>query len=188
MLAVPGSLTARKQADLLKARLHGLPERAGMPERAAGVPTLAKVLPHRSSLPALPHEPILARIDDKGRVKLRGALEAVGFGPGVLQTTRDGHWVVLRQSPSCGRPVRNAPRVGADGRLTVARALRFLLGVDVGDQVLVQPVPEAGALCLVNPAAVFVGAPLGVLQIHDQAGDPSPPSRSRTPLLERNDR
>ncbi|MGC8472071.1 MAG: hypothetical protein ACP5PM_07245, partial [Acidimicrobiales bacterium] len=60
---MPDSLTACKQADLLRARLRGLPERAGIPERADGVPTLAKVLPHRSPLPALPCEPILARID-----------------------------------------------------------------------------------------------------------------------------
>ncbi len=138
---MPGDLTARKRADLLKARLRGLPERAGIPGRAAGVPTLAKVLPHRSALPALPCEPVLALIDDKGRVKIRSALEAVGFVPGALQATRDGHWVVLRQS-ACGKPVRNAPRVGADGRLTVAHALRLLLGVEVGDQVFVQPVPK----------------------------------------------
>ncbi len=87
--AVPGSLTARKQADLLRARLRGLPEHAGIPERAVGVPTLAKVLPHRSPLPALPCEPILVRIDDKGRVKARGALEAVGLRPGLLQASRD---------------------------------------------------------------------------------------------------
>ena len=185
MPAVPASLTARKQAELLKERLHGLDERAGIPERALGVPTLAKVLPHRSPLPALPCEPILARIDDKGRVKVRGALEAVGFAPGRLQASRDGHWVVLHQA-SCGTPVRNAPRVGADGRLTVAHALRLLLGVDVGGQVLVQPVPDARALCLVNPAALFVGAPLGVLERPDHDRGPSASSCSTAPVQERN--
>ena len=167
---MPGDLTVYKQAELLRARMRGIPARAGLPERAAGVPTLAKVLPHRVPLASLHCEPILARIDDKGRVKLRGALEVVGFVTGALHVARAGHWTVLRQAASCAKPVRNAPRVSGDGRLTVPHPVRCLLGVDVGDQVLVQPVPEAGALCLLNPAAVLLGAPLGLLAGDQQRG------------------
>jgi hypothetical protein len=68
--------------------------------------------------------------------------------------------------------VRNALRVSVDRRLTVPRALRLLLGVDVHGHVLVQPVPGAGALCLVNRAAIFPGAPLGLLRC-DSADAPS---------------
>jgi hypothetical protein len=181
MAAVPGSLTARKQADLLKARMRGIPRRAGIADRATGVPTLAKVLPHRVALPAPPCEAMLARIDDKGRVKLGAGVYLVGFAPGALHASRDGHWVVLRQPKVCGKPVRNAPRVGADGRVTVPHALRLLLGVERGGQVLVQPVPDAGALCLLNPAAILVGAPLGVLESRDDARSPAAVSSSSVP-------
>ena len=167
--AVPGDLTTYKRAELLKARLRAAPARAGIPQRAAGVPTLAKVLPHRVALPPLPCAPVVALLDEKGRLKLRGALDLVGFAPGALHASRDGHWVVLRQPRCPGRPVRNAPRVTGDGRLTVPTALRLLLGVDVHGHVLVQPVPDAGALCLLNPAALLQGAPLGLLgRGHDQ--------------------
>ncbi len=98
--AVPGDLTTYKRAELLKARLRAAPARAGIPQRAAGVPTLAKVLPHRVALPPLPCAPVVALLDEKGRLKLRGALDLVGFAPGALHASRDGHWVVLRQAAS----------------------------------------------------------------------------------------
>jgi mannose-1-phosphate guanylyltransferase/phosphomannomutase len=53
------------------------------PAEGSGAQILTQVLSELSC------EPILVRIDGKGRVKARGALEAVGLRPGLLQASRD---------------------------------------------------------------------------------------------------
>lgn len=73
-------------------------------------------------------------------------MELVGFAPGALDVTRDGH-----------------------------------------AHVLAQPVPEAGALCLLNLAALVRGAPLGLLRRGQdrQTSQATPDAASARPRKER---
>lgn len=162
-------IALHKQAELIAANIRGayaLGTAATAPDRPA---PLADVIPLVSAPPPLTHPPTTRVIDTKGRISLRlgrrGLAEVMGWVPGPLCAERDGVWVVLRPDAE-GRPLRrNDGRgvLGTDGRLRVPAALRYLIGVDIGEEVSVLVLSGHDAVALCHPSRLITGAPLALL-------------------------
>lgn len=150
-----------EQARALVARFDGVTDRMPSGLNAAGAPVLADVLP-LFDLPQLPVDGETSRLDAKGRFTCTAARTLLEWQPQDLAVQSEGHWVLLTPTGVLST-ARCTARLNASDKLTLPSAQRRLLGVEPGRKVYVQPIPEADALALVNPAALLLGAPLSLL-------------------------
>lgn len=151
-----------EQARALVARFDGVTDR--MPHHngaAAGAPVLAEVLPF-FDLPQLPVDGETSQLDAKGRFTCAAARTLLGWAAQDLTAQSEGHWVVLTPTGEL-TGARSTARFNASDKVTLPVAQRRLLGVEPARKVYVQPIPDANALALVNPAALLLGAPLSLL-------------------------
>jgi hypothetical protein len=117
------------------------------------------------------------RLDASLRLKLqlgeRSLTDVLGWGEGVLDVVIAEGWALLTQRPE----LRGAPRgrnsayaaftVGARGveRIGLRRNHVTLLGVRVGDEVLVAALPDHAALVLCDPDLIAALAPAHVARL-----------------------
>ena len=151
-----------EQARALVARFGGVTDR--MPDQlgAVGAPVLADILP-MFELPRLPVDGETSQLDAKGRFACTAARTLLGWESQDLNVRREGHWVVLTPTGAL-TSMRCTARLNASDKVTLPSAQQRLLGVQPGRKVYVQPIPDANALALVNPAAFLVGAPLSLIR------------------------
>lgn len=165
LTAVVSTVTAggdvRDQARQLAERIDGLTDRLIERRQGADTPVLAEVLP-LFELPTLPIDGETCALDAKGRFSCRAARAVLGWEPQDLDLRVEGHWLILTPSGSLTSS-RATARLNASDKVTLPSAHQRLLRVAPGRKVYVQPVPDADALALLNPAAVLLGAPLSLL-------------------------
>ena len=120
-------------------------------------------------LPELECQPTTRVVQADGRIDVavhrRALAEVLGWSPGPLAHELDGRWVVLGE-PEAGTRTRRGDRARLSGtsRIVLPAALRRLLGVSVGDKVLLLPLPSTRRLALTHPGVpvVVVLAPMAI--------------------------
>jgi hypothetical protein len=159
------TLTAKKQSEMIIRRMRGIPERIKTEVAAPAAPVLADLLPLRRSLPASPGAFATCRLDEAGRIRLAGITELLRWVPGELAVEVQGEWVLIGSGPAPAGPTpacrrRQVVRLDGTDRITLPRAIRHLIRIDVDETVFTATLPETGRLALIHPAAVLFGAPL----------------------------
>jgi hypothetical protein len=115
-------------------------------------------------LPELECQPTTRVVQADGRIDVavhrRALAEVLGWSPGPLAHELDGRWVVLGE-PEAGTRTRRGDRARLSGtsRIVLPAALRRLLGVSVGDKVLLLPLPSTRRLALTHPGCPRCGRP-----------------------------
>jgi hypothetical protein len=159
-------LALKHQTDALIANIRGLSLRATStaPERV-GV-KLAQILPISGPAPLLQFPPTTRAISSSGRIRVtinnQNLGELLGWTTGPLSVALEGPWVILSSEPSAKARRRNDGycTYTKDERLRLSAAICKYLGTPVGHEVALVALPEHGALALVNPARLLLGAPL----------------------------
>jgi hypothetical protein len=162
-------LALKHHTDALVTNIRGLKLRATStaPERVAT--TLAKILPISAPAPLLQFPPTTRAIGSSGRIRVtinnQSLGELLGWATGPLTVALNGPWVILSSEPSEKARRRNDGycTYTQDERLRLSGAICKYLGTPVGDEVALLLLPEHGALALVNPARLLLGAPLNLL-------------------------
>jgi hypothetical protein len=166
-------LALKLQSDALIASIRG--NRAGakslVPEPAV---KLAKIMPISIAAPIMEYPPTTRAIGPTGRIRVRvnnqSLTDLLGWVAGSLALSCDGSWVILRSQASVKARRRNDGlcTYTQDERLRLSQAVCTYLGTPVGHEVALLPLPEHGALALVNPARLLMGAPLSLF---DRSGN-----------------
>jgi hypothetical protein len=161
-------LALKHHTDALVTNIRGLKLRATStaPERVAT--TLAKILPISAPAPLLQFPPTTRAIGFSGRIRVtinnQSLGELLGWVTGPLTVALNGPWVILSSEPSEKARRRNDGycTYTKDERIRLSAAICKYLGTPVGDEVALLLLPEHGALALVNPARLLLGAPLNL--------------------------
>jgi hypothetical protein len=84
-------MTALRQAEMIKQTIRGLPGRLHAEAPLGAHPVLADVIPlRRHTLPTLPGEPRICRLDDKCRIQLTDVPNGLGWESSELSANFDG--------------------------------------------------------------------------------------------------
>jgi hypothetical protein len=159
-------LALKHRSDVLVTNVRGHHARAKSSVPAPAI-ELAKILPINVAAPILQYPPTTRAIGPTGRIRVtmnnQSLAELLGWVVGPLTVSPDGAWVILRVDISTKTRRRNDGRCTytLDGRLRLSQAICTYLGTPFGDEVALLPLPEQGALALVNPARLLMAAPLG---------------------------
>jgi AbrB family looped-hinge helix DNA binding protein len=157
-------MTALRQVEMIKQKIRGLPGRLHAEAPLGAHPVLADVVHlRRHTLPTLPGEPRICRLDDKCRIRLTDVLCGLGWESSELSATYAGQWVTL--APSGPLSTHRQVARHTKGRITLPAAVRRHLEIARGDTVLALVVPDAKAVALINPAVLLVAAPFGLLGV-----------------------
>jgi hypothetical protein len=160
-------LALKHRSDVLVTNVRGHHARAKSSVPAPAI-ELAEILPITGPAPLLAFPPTTRAIGPTGRIRVtmnnQSLAELLGWATGALSVSLDGAWVVLRSDVSKRARRRNDGRCTftEDGRLRLSQAICTYLGTPFGEEVALLPLPEHGALALVNPARLLMGAPLSL--------------------------
>jgi hypothetical protein len=160
-------LAAKHQSDALIANIRGHGDRSKLLVAAPAI-QLAKILPISAAAPLMQFPPTTRAIGPTGRIRVRvnnqSLSELLSWVVGPLTVSPDGAWVILRVDVSAKARRRNDGRCTytADNRLRLSQAICTYLGTPFGYEVALLALPEHGALALVNPARLLMGAPLSL--------------------------
>jgi hypothetical protein len=160
-------LAVKHQSDALIANIRGHRDRTKLLVREPAI-QLAKILPISAAAPLMQFPPTTRAIGPTGRIRVtinnQSLSELLGWVVGPLTVSPDGAWVILRVDVSAKARRRNDGRCTytADNRLRLSAAICTYLGTPFGNEVALLALPEHGALALVNPARLLMGAPLSL--------------------------
>jgi hypothetical protein len=160
-------LAVNHQSDAPIANIRGHRDRTKLLVAEPAI-KLAKILPISAAAPLMQFPPTTRAIGPTGRIRVRvnnqSLTELLGWVVGALTVSPDGAWVILRVDFSAKARRRNDRRCTytADNRLRLSAAICTYLGTPVGHEVALVALPEHGALPLVNPARLLMGAPLSL--------------------------
>jgi hypothetical protein len=160
-------LAVKLQSDALIANIRGHRDRSKLLVAAPAI-QLAKILPISAAAPIMEYPPTTRAIGPTGRIRVRvnnqSLSELLSWVVGPLTVSPDGAWVILRSQSSTKMRRRNDGRCTytADNRLRLSQAICTYLGTPFGNEVALLALPEHGALALVNPARLLMGAPLSL--------------------------
>jgi hypothetical protein len=158
-------LALKHRSDVLVTNIRGHHARSKLLAAPPAI-QLAKILPIYVAPPSMEYPPTTRAIGPTGRIRVtinnQSLAELLDWNPGPLTVSPDGTWVVLRSEPSTKKRRRNDGlcTYTGDNRLRLSQAICTYLGTPFGDEVALLPLPEHGALALVNPARLLIGAPL----------------------------
>jgi hypothetical protein len=160
-------LAVKHQSDALIANIRGHRDRTKLLVHEPAI-KLAKILPISAAAPLMQFPPTTRAIGPTGRIRVRvnnqSLSELLGWVVGPLTVSPDGAWVILRVDVSAKARRRNDGRCTytADNRLRLSQAICTYLGTQPGHEVALLALPEHGALALVNPSRLLMGAPLNL--------------------------
>ena len=173
--AVPTDLGQLHRRQAAVARLARIGAPAGG-ARAPGPMALEAVRRTATPRVMLPAGAAVRSADDKGRVKPGFSfplIELLGWVEGDLACHAEGPWLVLTQPPVLRG--RRRTRNSTCAHLSCSAAERTCFSpaqahamLGAGRQVLLVPVPDAGALVVCDPGAFLAGAPPSVARLFEQ--------------------